>query len=59
MLIRRRLLTGVQYVPQDTAHLITLQGGKVEFIDRLNWIFDQVRLSHTPVRKADLPSELL
>ncbi|KAJ7917216.1 glycosyl hydrolase family 92-domain-containing protein [Mycena leptocephala] len=31
-----------QYVPQDTAHLITLQGGKAEFIDRLNWIFDQV-----------------
>ncbi|KAJ7051298.1 glycoside hydrolase family 92 protein [Mycena amicta] len=32
-----------QYVPQDTANLIELQGGNEQFIDRLDWIFNQAR----------------
>lgn len=34
-----------QYVPQDTAKLILLQGGNESFINRLNLIFDQVNTS--------------
>ena len=32
-----------QYVPQDNAKLIELQGGADKFIARLDFIFDQVR----------------
>lgn len=32
-----------QYVPQDTAKLIELQGGNEKFISRLDFIFNQVR----------------
>lgn len=31
-----------QFVPQDTAKLIELQGGPEKFVDRLDFIFDQV-----------------
>ncbi|KAL0573680.1 hypothetical protein V5O48_008277 [Marasmius crinis-equi] len=33
-----------QYVPQDTAKLMELQGGEEKFVERLDWIFDNVRL---------------
>lgn len=33
-----------QFVPQDTAKLIELQGGPEKFVARLDFIFDQVRL---------------
>ena len=33
----------IQYVPQDNAKLIELQGGADKFIARLDFIFDQVK----------------
>ncbi|KAF8193206.1 glycoside hydrolase family 92 protein [Mycena galopus ATCC 62051] len=44
-----------QYVPQDTAHLITLQGGNPEFIERLNWIFDQNYFDSTDEPSQQIP----
>ncbi|KAJ7096562.1 glycosyl hydrolase family 92-domain-containing protein [Mycena belliarum] len=44
-----------QYVPQDTASLITLQGGNARFIDRLNWIFDQNYFDSTNEPSQQIP----
>lgn len=35
----------MQYVPQDTAKLIELQGGPDKFVQRLDWIFENVRFN--------------
>ena len=32
----------IKYVPHDTAKLIDLQGGVEKFVERLDWIFDNV-----------------
>ncbi len=32
----------MQYVPHDTAKLIELQGDPKKFIERLDWMFDNV-----------------
>ena len=42
----RWLNVWVQYVPQDTAKLVELQGGAQKFIDRLNFIFADVSQFH-------------
>ena len=31
-------------MPQDTAKLIELQGGRDKFVERLEWIFDNVSI---------------
>ena len=38
----RLIVSRVQFVPQDTAKLIEMQGGPERFISRLDFIFDQV-----------------
>ncbi|KAJ7115134.1 glycosyl hydrolase family 92-domain-containing protein [Mycena crocata] len=45
----------IVYVPQDTAHLITLQGGNARFIERLNWIFDQNYFDSTNEPSQQIP----
>jgi hypothetical protein len=37
-----KLIHVLQYVPQDTAKLIELQGGTEKFLSRLDFVFDQV-----------------
>jgi hypothetical protein len=37
-----KLIHVLQYVPQDTAKLIELQGGAEKFLSRLDFVFDQV-----------------
>ncbi|KAJ6582482.1 glycoside hydrolase family 92 protein [Mycena vulgaris] len=44
-----------QYVPQDTANLITLQGGNARFIERLDWIFDQNYFDSTDEPSQQIP----
>ncbi|KAJ7624866.1 glycoside hydrolase family 92 protein [Roridomyces roridus] len=44
-----------QYVPQDTANLIELQGGNERFIERLNWIFDQNYFDSTDEPSQQIP----
>lgn len=39
-------------MPQDTAALIKLQGGNQKFIDRLNFIFDQVSFHFVPLSQS-------
>ncbi|KAJ7135659.1 glycoside hydrolase family 92 protein [Mycena epipterygia] len=45
----------IVYVPQDTANLITLQGGNARFIERLNWIFDQNYFDSTDEPSQQIP----
>lgn len=40
----------LQYVPQDTAKLVELQGGAEKFISRLNFIFEDVSATYIFVR---------
>lgn len=44
-----------QYVPQDTAKLILLQGGNESFINRLNLIFDQNYFDVTDEPSQQIP----
>ncbi|THU97168.1 glycoside hydrolase family 92 protein [Dendrothele bispora CBS 962.96] len=44
-----------QYVPQDTAKLIELQGGKERFIQRLDWIFDNNYFDSTNEPSQQIP----
>jgi len=44
-----------QYVPHDTAQLITLQGGVASFIDRLNIIFNQSYFDVTDEPSQQIP----
>lgn len=44
-----------QYVPQDTAKLILLQGGNESFINRLNFIFDQNYFDVTDEPSQQIP----
>ncbi|KAF7289771.1 Glycoside hydrolase family 92 protein [Mycena indigotica] len=44
-----------QYVPQDTANLIALQGGNELFIERLNWIFNQSYFDSTNEPSQQIP----
>jgi putative alpha-1,2-mannosidase len=37
-------LTFIQFVPQDNARLIELQGGADDFIERLDFIIDNVSI---------------
>lgn len=45
VLTRRAYVQYSQYVPHDTAKLVELQGGKEAFIQRLDYIFDNVCVS--------------
>ena len=53
------MLTFVQYVPQDTAKLIELQGGDEKFIDRLNFIFDDASRSIVTIGRLILTARIL
>ena len=44
-----------QYVPQDNAKLIELQGGNEKFIDRLNFIFDEDYFDSTDEPSQQIP----
>ncbi|CAL1712506.1 unnamed protein product [Somion occarium] len=44
-----------QYVPQDTAKLILLQGGNQKFIDRLNFIFEENYFDSTDEPSQQIP----
>ncbi|KAJ7214338.1 glycosyl hydrolase family 92-domain-containing protein [Mycena pura] len=44
-----------QYVPQDTANLIKLQGGTARFIERLDWIFDDNYFDSTDEPSQQIP----
>ncbi|KAJ7274823.1 glycosyl hydrolase family 92-domain-containing protein [Mycena rebaudengoi] len=44
-----------QYVPQDTASLIKLQGGNAKFIERLNWIFENGYFDSTNEPSQQIP----
>ncbi|KAJ3571669.1 hypothetical protein NP233_g3599 [Leucocoprinus birnbaumii] len=44
-----------QYVPQDTAALIELQGGADNFVQRLNFIFDQGYFDSTDEPSQQMP----
>ncbi|KAF9483277.1 glycoside hydrolase family 92 protein [Pholiota conissans] len=48
-------ITYSQYVPQDTAKLIELQGGVESFITRLNFIFDQGYFDSTDEPSQQIP----
>ncbi|KAK1229538.1 hypothetical protein PQX77_007364 [Marasmius sp. AFHP31] len=44
-----------QYVPQDTAKLIELQGGKEKFVERLDWIFEHDYFDSTNEPSQQIP----
>ncbi|KAK7458786.1 hypothetical protein VKT23_009791 [Stygiomarasmius scandens] len=44
-----------QYVPQDTAKLIELQGGRDRFVERLEWIFDNNYFDSTNEPSQQIP----
>ncbi|KAF7332630.1 Glycoside hydrolase family 92 protein [Mycena kentingensis (nom. inval.)] len=44
-----------QYVPQDTANLIKLQGGDERFIERLDWIFSEGYFDSTNEPAQQIP----
>ncbi|OJA21261.1 hypothetical protein AZE42_02535 [Rhizopogon vesiculosus] len=44
-----------QYIPQDTAKLITMQGGNKSFIDRLDLIFDEDYFDVTDEPSQQIP----
>ncbi|KAJ7597790.1 glycoside hydrolase family 92 protein [Mycena floridula] len=44
-----------QYVPQDTAQLIELQGGVDKFVERLNWIFEDNYFDATDEPSQQIP----
>ncbi|GJE96620.1 glycoside hydrolase family 92 protein [Phanerochaete sordida] len=48
-------ITYSQYVPQDTAKLIELQGGPQKFIDRLNFIFEDNYFDSTDEPSQQIP----
>ncbi|KAI3611728.1 glycoside hydrolase family 92 protein [Moniliophthora roreri] len=45
----------VQYVPQDTAKLIELQGGPEKFVERLDWIFKHNYFDSTNEPSQQIP----
>ncbi|KAK7014456.1 hypothetical protein VNI00_019350 [Paramarasmius palmivorus] len=44
-----------QYVPQDTAKLIELQGGSEKFVERLDWIFEHTYFDSTNEPSQQIP----
>ncbi|KAF9261888.1 hypothetical protein L218DRAFT_463546 [Marasmius fiardii PR-910] len=44
-----------QYVPQDTAKLIELQGGSDKFVERLDWIFENGYFDSTNEPSQQIP----
>ncbi|KAJ7751505.1 glycoside hydrolase family 92 protein [Mycena maculata] len=45
----------IVYVPQDIAHLITLQDGNARFIERLDWIFSDNYFDSTDEPSQQIP----